>query len=147
MRPKSRSREVIFLGGWLFTDLLLLLMFLFFIGNIDTKSTSIPPKTTVPHLELRYRRIPLVIDADGLLNNVPDAREAVKRQVRHWQNGFLATRRVGLVIIYAGAPNDAQIGLAYKVDQKIEDALRELGRQWSAFNNTSYYDHLFTLGE
>lgn len=146
MRPKSRSREVIFLGGWLFTDLLLLLMFLFFIGNIDTKSASPPPTPTVPRLELTYRRIPLVINADGLLNNMPAARAAVKRQVQQWQHGFLATRRVGLVIIYAGAPTDGQIGSAYAIDQKIEEALRELGKQWPPFNNTSYYDHLFVLG-
>jgi hypothetical protein len=144
---KSRSREVLFLGGWLFTDLLLLLTFLFFIGNVDMKPKPIPPTPTVPHLELMYRRIPLSIDPDGLLRDMPSARESVRQQVKQWQHGFLATRRVGLVITYAGAPDDTQIGLAFAVDQKIDHMLGELGRQGFAFNNTSYYDPLYRLGD
>jgi hypothetical protein len=141
---KRRSREVFFLGGWLFTDLLLLLTMLFFVGNVDVKPPPTP--TPLPRLELKYRRITLTIDPDGLLNNAPSANNAVEQQIRQWQHGFLSTRRVGLAIVYAGAPTTDWIASAFQVDHKIYGLLDDLGKQGFAFKNASHYDPLYLLG-
>jgi hypothetical protein len=145
---KSRNKEVLFLGGWLFTDLLLLLTILFFIGNADIKPSPPTPTPTqaLPRLELNYRRITLSIDPDGLLNNAASANGAVKQQVRSWENGFLSRRSVGLAIVYAGAPDTSFIEQAFQVDQKIYGVLDELGKQGFAFSRASHYDPLYLLG-
>jgi len=136
---------VLFLGGWLFTDLLLLLTMLFFIGNVDAKPLVATPTPVLPRLELSYRRITLSIDPDGLLHNSPSAREAVKQQVRRWNKGLLSTRRVGLTIVYAGAPDPSFVIQALEVDQKIYDVLDELGKQGFAFSHSSRYNPLYML--
>lgn len=145
---KSRGKEVLFLGGWLFTDLLLLLTILFFVGNVDVKPVSPTPSPTqtLPRLELSYRRITLSIDPDGLLNNVASARGAVTQQIRSWEKGFLARRSVGLAIVYNGAPDVNSIDLAFQVDQKIYSVLDDLGKRGFAFSRASHYNPLYLFG-
>ncbi|HZS77636.1 MAG TPA: hypothetical protein VFA41_13575 [Ktedonobacteraceae bacterium] len=144
--------------GWLFADMLLVLTILFLASNtfIQTHATThaqakpspvVTPKvtpTSVPHLELKYHRVVISVDSNGLLNNNPNASNDVIRQVKG--QGFLRGRRVGLIIVYGGAPGVNQIGQAETIANKVYGILLNLGRHDPTFANTSRYDPLYVLG-
>lgn len=147
-KNRSRSREVFFLGGWLFTDLLLLLTILFFVGNVTPPPPPAPkPTPPPPRLELKSQSIVLNIDPYGLINKSPQAKNAVKQQIRQWKHGYLSTRRVGLVVVSSGALNASLVDQALSISNIIYDLTSELGKAGFAFKDATHYDPLYTLNE
>jgi len=147
----------IFSAGWLFADMLLALAMVFLAANtfavrpppaIPPTPTPTPKATatprTPPRLEQGYHRFTITVDSNGLLNNNPNASNDVIRQVK--AQGFLRGRRVGLIIVYGGAPGVNQIGQAETIANKVYDILLNLGRHDLTFANTSRYDPLYILG-
>jgi hypothetical protein len=147
-QSRPHTRDFMGLGGWLFADLLLALAMLFFTTSVNIRPvpTKAAPKPTLiqPRLELNKHRIQLFINADGILQDVPDSVNDFKRQIRG--QTFLRHRSVGLVIVYGGASDVYQIDTALSLAQKIYGNLRSLGREWSVFGRASYYDPLYELG-
>lgn len=159
MKKEIKDDRRTFTGsiGWLFADMLLVLTILFLASNtfIQTHATTqvqatpspvVTPKvspTTVPHLELKYHRIVISVDSNGLLNNNPAANNDVIRQVKG--QSFLRGRRAGLIIVYGGAPSDNQIGTAETIASKVYDILLDRHRHDPTFNGTSRYDPLYLL--
>src|SRR6266567_2832417 len=147
--------------GWLFADLLLGLFMVFLVANTvatrppptpvaqtptQTVNQMTPTPTPLPRLELTYYQFSLNVNPDGLLNDQQDAINAVTRQIM--EQPILKGRRVGLVIIYAGAPDDTQITSALLVVKKVYAILAQLGKQNDIFREASYYNNnpLYILG-
>jgi hypothetical protein len=139
---RTRQQDTILLSGWLFADLLLALSVIFLVNNTAfhaparPRPTPTPPvvavtatPTPVPHLELTPYRIKININGSNSGN-------MVRQQVQHDKN--LQGRRVGLVIIYTGAPTDNDIGIAQQTDEQIKASLQSLDT--SGFSAASYYD-------
>ena len=140
-------------AGWLFADMLLALSMLFLAANtVGIKPPPIPlptPKVTPtpktpPHLEQSYHRFTIIIDPNGLLSGNQNASNDVVRQVK--AQHFLQGRTAGLIIVYGGAPGDAQIGRAQEIASKVYDILQNLGKHDPTFANVSRYDPLHLLG-
>ncbi len=153
---KSRLNDTVLLSGWVFADLLLALAVLFLSANtVGVKPTAIPTPTPVitptaspsePRLDFNPVTIPFKgIDYNGLLSNNPQAVNDFKDRMR--QQSVLQGRSVGLALVYAGAPSDNDIKQAYSIADKIYAILKELGQQGFAFQRSSYYSHLYVLGE
>lgn len=146
-------------AGWLFADMLLALAMLFLAANtIGIHPPPLPPPATrvpthiaatitptpVPHLEQKFHRFKINVDANGLLNGSQSAGNAVLQQVT--AQSFLRGHRAGLAIIYGGAPGDSQIGMAENIANKVYDILHNLGKRNATFTNMSRYDPLYLLG-
>jgi hypothetical protein len=158
---RFRPRDTVLLSGWLFADLLLALAVIFLSANtVGVKPKVIatpiptptptptlaptPSPTPLPRLELHKHTIVVSIDANGLLNNSPDAINSLKQEMR--AQSILRGRSVGLVIAYGGASDDSQIGKAQAVAVKVMSVLMSLGSGGFAFSRASYYDPLYLLG-
>ncbi len=139
---------------WLFANMLLALAMLFLAANAvaihppptasSTHIVATPSPTPLPRLELVYHEFTMNINSDGLLNDSQSASNAVVQQVK--AQAFLKGRSAGLVIVYGGAPGDAQIASAQTVARKVYSILASLGKQGYVFNRASYYSPLFLLG-
>ncbi len=160
-KPFKEDQQGMFIvaAGWLFADMLLALAMLFLAANtIGIHPPPLPPATTptstsiaatptptpIAHLEQKFHRFMINVDANGLLNGSQSATHAVVQQVT--AQSFLQGRRVGLAIIYGGAPNDSQIGRAENIANKVYDILHDLGKRNTTFTNISRYDPLYLLG-
>jgi len=99
---------------------------------------------TIPGTLLRYKRITVTIDVNGLLQDSPaairDLEEEIKRET------LLQGQNVGLAMIYGGATNDASIAQAQEISAKVVRVCTLLGQQGFAFQRTLYSDPLFILG-
>jgi len=165
MRQSGRQPQVkdtVMISGWIFADLLLALAVLFLAANTGgVKPHPIPTPTPIvvatstptptlaptqePRLDFNSQRITLLnVDYVGLLNNSPQAINDVEQRIR--AQPVLQNRSVGLAIVYGGAPTDNDIGQAFDVADKVYAILKELGAQGFAFQRSSYYVHLYTLG-
>jgi hypothetical protein len=151
---RFRMRDTVLLSGWLFADLLLALAVIFLSANtvgvkprvIPTSiptPTARPSPTPLPRLELSRYRIILTIDSNGLLNDSPSAINDLKQKIRG--QAVLRGRTAGLVIVYGGAPDVAQVTRAQTVVTKVINVLVSLGNQGFVFTRTSYYDPLYIL--
>jgi hypothetical protein len=149
LKEDSRS-SFIFSAGWLFADMLLALAMVFLAANtFGIKPPPSPPKVEVtpkapPRLEQSYHRFTINIDPQGLLNGSQSANDAAVRQVK--SQSFLRGRSVGLIIVYGGAPDIAQIGMAQDIANRVYHILHNLGKHDDTFKNTSMYDPLYVLG-
>lgn len=155
---RSGQRSLFSIAGWLFADLLLALAVIFISANtIGAKPpvlarltpTPVPTATPVPIatpvLELRYLRLSLPVDPDGLLAGKPAATKQLKDEVKHQSK--LQGRSAGLVIVYGGAPTVGMIPRAEDIARKVMSVLRSLGRDDQfVFFQTSYYDPLYLFG-
>lgn len=137
------------IAGWLFADMLLAIMMIFIVAS--TTSVTILPKTNptptpkvLLRLELKFHRFSLHVDPNGLLKNAPSAIADVKSQVK--SQAFLKGRSVGLVIVYCGAPGDADIVTALTIADKVYAVLLSLGKHGFAFSRASVYDPLYIFG-
>ncbi len=151
---RFRMRDTVLLSGWLFADLLLALAVIFLSANtvgvkprvIPTSiptPTARPSPTPLPRLELSRYRITLTIDSNGLLNDSPSAINDLKQKIRG--QAVLRGRTAGLVIVYGGAPDVAQVTRAQTVVTKVISVLVSLGNEGFVFTRTSYYDPLYIL--
>jgi len=151
---RFRMRDTVLLSGWLFADLLLALAVIFLSANtvgvkprvIPTSiptPTARPSPTPLPRLELSRYRITLTIDSNGLLNDSPSAINDLKQKIRG--QAVLRGRTAGLVIVYGGAPDVAQVTRAQTVVTKVISVLVSLGTAGFVFTRTSYYDPLYIL--
>jgi hypothetical protein len=149
-------------AGWLFADMLLVLTMLFLASTSfvlpkppstptptivtpdPTLTTMTPTPTPAPHLEQNYHRFKIQVDPNGLLQNNPNATNAVIQQVT--AQPFLRGRQAGLMIAYGGAPDDSQIGRAEDIANRVYNILQNLGKHDSTFANVSRYDPLYLLG-
>ncbi|GHO86342.1 hypothetical protein [Dictyobacter formicarum] len=83
-------------------------------------------------------------DTDGILNNNRDAINRLKRDIK--ARPELHNRRVGLVIIEGGDPNDTGHGIA--VAEKVYTILDQLSSEgFAPFADASHYKPLFALQE
>ena len=154
-----RMRDTALLSGWLFADLLLALAVIFMAANtIGIKPKPIPtvtptPKphvtptpTPEPRLDFNFHRFSMNnVDYNGILNNNSAAVMAVEQFING--KSVLHNRNAGLVIVYDGAPSDADITDAQNiVHALINNVFKVMGRQGPLFQRTSYYDPLFILG-
>src|SRR5260370_29567810 len=120
MRQQNQRtlRDMTILGGWLFADLLLALMVIFLaaqppfpkvLPKTPTPTPTVTPTPTLePRLDFTYHRFTMNnVDYNGILSNNSSA----VRTVEQFINGqtTLRNRNAGLVIVYDGAPSDADI--------------------------------------
>src|SRR5207248_1878195 len=140
-------------AGWLFADMLLVLTMLFLASTTfvlpkrlstptptivtpdPTLTTTMPTPPPIPHLEQIYHRFKIQVDSNLLLQNDSGATHAVILQVT--AQTFLRGRNAGLMIVYGGAPNDAQIGRAEDIAKKVYDILQNLGKHDATFTSVS----------
>lgn len=160
---KPRVKDTIMLSGWLFADLLLALAILFLAANtVGAKPEPIPTPTPVvlaptptftptpmptkePRLDFSPQRITLTgIDYNGLLSGSQQAKDDVKQKLQG--QSVLQGRSVGLTIVYGGAPDTDSIRQAIDIANKVYAILKDLGNNGGAFQRSSYYDPLYTLG-
>lgn len=156
-RRNQRSiRDMTIMGGWLFADLLLALVVILLATQppfpklvkptITPTPTFTPTPTPEPRLELVYHHITLNnVDYQGILNNSSSAVNNVEQQI----NGHteLRGRSAGLVVVYDGAPSDADIGQAQDVARAVvKNVLQVMGQHGPLFQRSSYYGPLYFLG-
>ena len=104
-----------------------------------------PPPTPLPRLELKFTEFTLSVDPDGLLRDNTAAINSVIQQIK--AQSFLKGRSAGLVIVYAGAPDDTQINSALNVASKVYAIMAtKLGQQYLVFSRASYYTPLYLFG-
>ncbi len=148
LNNQRSGRSMFSIAGWLFADMLLAMMMIFIVAS--TTSVDILPKTklaptptpkVLPRLELNFHRFSINVDPNGLLNDVSGAIADVKSQVK--SQAFLKGRSVGLVIVYGGAPSDADVSTALTIADKVYNVLIALGKQGFAFSRASIYDPLY----
>jgi hypothetical protein len=148
---KNRARDDLnktFMGlaGWLFADLLLALAMLFLIAStVSHPETTAKPRPTptptipatptqLPRLELFPHRVTINVSPS---ETVQDA-VRTKIQAQTSETAFLQGRRVGLVIIFTGAPTTGDIPAAQDTDETVKHTLQSL--RSNDFANASYYD-------
>lgn len=148
---RTGGRDIVSLSGWLFADLLLALTMLLFISSVTVipppkiiKPTPTPAPTPLPRLELNRNRITISIDANGILQNAPEAIANVKQQIRAQRS--LYKRSIGFVIIYGGAPDVGQVDTALQIASNCYVILRSMRKEGNTFSRASYYDPLYVLG-
>lgn len=96
-------------------------------------------------LDFTYRPFTLSVgDVNALLANTPAAVSIIENQVRNQQ--VLQGRRVGLAIVYGGAPTNADIPTAQRIAQQIYTIFKGMKSSFPPLSNASYYDSLFLLG-
>lgn len=96
-------------------------------------------------LNFKYKEFGVTVhDVNGLLNNSQSAINDIEQQVK--QQPFLQKGSVGLAIVYGGTPDVAGIGEAQVIANKVYGILAMLGQQGFAFQRSSYYVPLYTLG-
>ncbi len=118
-----------------------------FSGSRKASPVTIAWHCTPPpeRLNFKFQEFTLVVhDITGLLSDSPSAINDVEQQVR--SQSILQGSSVGLAIVYDGAPNDALIGQAQTVAEKVYGVLGRLGREGFAFQRSSYYVPLYSLG-
>lgn len=89
MRQRDRQhRNMLLLSGWLFANLLLVLVVVFVVSNVfdinnlhSQTARPTPTPTALPRLELNKHRFTIQVDPDGLLNDSPTAINRVERLV------------------------------------------------------------------
>lgn len=161
-RDPRTMRDMTILGGWLFADLLLAFMVIFLAAQppfpkvvpstptptptpAPTLAVS-PTPTPEPRLDFIYHRFTLSnVDYNGILSNQSSAINAVEQ----FLNGqtVLRNRSAGLVIVYDGAPTDADIGVAQNIAQALmNNVLKVMGRHGPLFQRVSYYNPLYLFG-
>lgn len=95
-------------------------------------------------LDFQYQVFRLNIqDVPSLLNNTPGAVNDIENQVR--SQPVLQGRRVGLAVVYGGAPTDAAIPTAQAISQKIYDIFKAMGGSFPPLHDASYYDQVYDL--
>lgn len=155
-------RDMTLLGGWLFADLLVALMVIFLaaqpafpkpLPKTPTPSpspsptfTMTPTPTPVPRLDFNPQRFTMTgVDYQGILANKPSAVKVVEQYLNG--QSALHNRISGIVIVYDGAPTDAEIGDAFNVAKAvINNVLKVMGKTESLFKYSSYYNTLYLLG-
>lgn len=96
-------------------------------------------------LDFKYKTFNLTVhDIPGLLAGSASAKNDIEQQVR--RVGFLQQGSVGLAVVYGGTPDDGGIGQAQAIAQKVYAILADLGQRGFAFQRSSYYVPLYTLG-
>jgi hypothetical protein len=143
-RHRITSRGIFHTAGWLFADLLLALTIIFIAASVTGRPTvkvvpSPPPSmpitpTQVPRLEL----VPHRVSIDVLSNETIEDAVTAKIQSQTPETAFLQGRRVGLVVIFTGAPTTGDIPAAQDTDERVKHALQSLNI--NDFASASYYD-------
>jgi hypothetical protein len=96
-------------------------------------------------LDFTYRQFTLnVSNVNALLAHTPGAVSEIENQVMSEQ--ALQGRRVGLAIVYAGAPTPADISTAQSIAQEIYAIFKGMKNSFPPLYSASYYDSLFLLG-
>jgi hypothetical protein len=104
-----------------------------------------PTPKPAEHLDFTYRQFALnVKDVNALLTSSPNAVNDIQNQVTG--ETLLQGRRVGLAIVYGGAPTVGDITTAQSIAQKIYSILGGMGGSFPPLRNASYYDSLYLLG-
>src|SRR5258707_2788410 len=119
-------RDMTILGGWLFADLLLALTVIFMAAQpafpkplpTPTPKIAKPTPTLPPHLEKNFREVKITnVDFNGLQKNSSSAVQHIERAING--NPALQGREAGLVIVYDGAPTDADIQDAFTIGKAV----------------------------
>lgn len=159
-RDPRTMRDMTILGGWLFADLLLAFMVIFLAAQppfpkvipktptpTPTPTLAVTPTPTPePRLDFNYHRFTLTnVDFNGILGNKSSAVNTVEQFLNN--QAVLRNRSAGLVIVYDGAPSDADIGDAQTIAQAVmNNVLKVMGRHGPLFQRTSYYNPLYLFG-
>ena len=150
--------------GFLIADLFLVLALLFLLMTISAQHqvqqlqaelaktptptpTLTKPRTPtpLPRLDTKPVVIILSVDSIGLLNNASAARTSVLDTIK--KDSHLKGRRAGLVIAYGGTPDSSGTGTAVQVAGKVDTILQTLSGSGQTFQDTTYHDPLFSLGQ
>jgi hypothetical protein len=96
-------------------------------------------------LDFQYKTFNLNIQSvSALLNNDASAVSDIQSQVRN--QPILQGHRIGLAIVYGGAPTAANIPTAQQISQKIYDIFQVMGSSFPPLHDTSYYNQVYALG-
>jgi hypothetical protein len=150
--------------GFLIADLFLVLALLFLLMTISAQSqvnalqtklkafqqptptpTITPTPTQLLRLDTKAVVVVLTVDSNGLLTGSKSASSSILKAIQGDKR--LKGRRAGLVIAYGGTPDQSGIGVAEAVADKVNGALRTLGGRGQLFEDTTYHDSLFVLGQ
>lgn len=108
--------------------------------TVSWRCTPLPVR-----LEKQFKEFSLnVNDVNGLLSSSQSEINDIEQQIRN--QPVLQNRSVGLAIVYGGAPTDGDIQTALQIANKVYSILADLGQKKFAFQRSSYYGSLFTLG-
>jgi hypothetical protein len=113
----------------------------FMFSSPQATTLTVPWHCNAPpdRLNFNYKKLNLTVDYNGLLAGSSSAINNVISQIN--QSSF-EQDSVGLAIVYGGAPDDSGIGQAQTIANKVYDILKTL----PAFDRSSYYVPLYTLG-
>lgn len=98
------------------------------------------------NLDLHFQEIHLTLtDVNAYLNNNPGVIANVQQQATQKIGAF--NKRVGLIVVYGGAPTTDDISQAQAISQQTYSVLLALGQQgFSALANAVQYKPLYNLG-
>ncbi len=115
-------------------------------GTATSVSTSPTQLSVLPSsVETTLDSFQINVDPDGLLQGSKSASEAVIQQVK--AQTFLKGRSVAFVVVYGGAPDNAQTASAIDVADKIYALFKNLTAQGEPlFKRATYYRPLYMLG-
>jgi hypothetical protein len=105
----------------------------------------IPPVVEPERLDLKYQSFTLKIkDINAFLNSSSQDSD-IKQQVK--DTALLQGKRVGIAIVYGGAPDTGFIEQAKKISGKVYRLLGDINQgDFHVFGKSAFYEELYTLG-